>query len=142
MGMLSMGFKIQEMVSMYEFDEASGKQTMHYTLMNPPPGKFLNLVVIDLWDIKASVNRHRKTLEENAEIFSSMRAEELHVAMSVDMPWVKEVFGRMYAVAQMLASPEEIEQHLDDDDFLTYVGEQEYARLRPLFDKLEEPHKD
>ena len=55
--MLSMGFKIQEMVSMYEFDEASGKKTKHYTMMEPAPEVLRDLVVIDLWDIKKSVEK-------------------------------------------------------------------------------------
>ena len=84
--MLSMGFKIQEMVSMHEFDEASGKQTKHYTMMEPAPEALRDLVVIDLWDIKESVEKHRKILEKNAEIFSSMRAEEMYVTMSVNAP--------------------------------------------------------
>lgn len=142
MGMLSMGFKIKEMVSMYEFDEVSGKLEQHYTMIDPEPEKLRDLVVIDLWDIKESVNRHRKTLAENAGIFSSMRAEELYVAMSVNTPLVKEIFGRIYAVSHMISSPEEMEPYLDDEGFLSYVGEQEYARLKPLFDKIEGPGKD
>ncbi len=94
--MISMGFKIKEMVSMYEFDEVSGKLGKHYTLIDPDPQKMQDKVVIDLWDIKESVDRHRKTLVENSEIFSSMRAEELFVAMSVNSPLVMEIFGRIY----------------------------------------------
>ena len=134
--MLSMGFKIQEMVSMYEFDEASGKQTKHYTMMEPAPEALRDLVVIDLWDIKESVEKHRKILEENAEIFSSMCAEELYVAMSVNAPWVMGVFGRMYAIQHILLKPEEPELLLDDPAFLSFVGEQEYARLKPLHDGM------
>lgn len=134
--MLSMGFKIQEMVSMYEFDEASGKRAKHYTMMDPAPGALGDLVVIDLWNIRESVEKHRKFLEENTEIFSSMRAEELHVAMKVNAPWVMEVFGRMYAVQHMLLKPDEPEPLLDDPAFLSYVGKKEYARLKPLYDRM------
>ena len=140
--MLSMGFKIQEMVSMYEFDEASGKQTKHYTMMEPAPEALRDLVVIDLWDVRGSVEKHRKFLEENAEIFSSMRAEELYVAMSVNAPWVMEVFGRMYAIQHILLKPEEPEPLLDDPAFLSFVGEQEYARLKPLYDEMTESDRD
>ena len=134
--MLSMGFKIQEMVSMYEFDGTSGKQIKHHTLMNPVQEVLMDLVVIDLWDVKRSVEKHRKFLEENAEIFSSICAEELYVAMSVNAPWVMEVFGRMYAIQHILLKPEEPEPLLDDPAFLSFVGEQEYARLKPLYDEM------
>ncbi len=42
----------------------------------------------------------------------------------------------------MINTPEEMEQHLDDEEFLSYVGEQEYARMKPLYDKINEHDKD
>ena len=50
--------------------------------------------------------------------------------MAVNSPLVMEIFGRIYAVTNMISNPEEVEQYLDDEGFLLYVGEQEYASTR------------
>ena len=133
--MLSMGFKMQDMLSMYEFDE-SGRRTKHYTMMRPTEQQTQNLVVIDLWNIKKSLDVHSKTLAENADAFSEIRAEEMFVAMQVNSPQVHDILGRMYALVQMLTNPGGSEPLLDDPRFLRYIGEQEYARLKPILDNM------
>ena len=133
-----MGFKIQCMLSMYEFEEESGKKSAHYTLMDPTPQQIQDLVVVDLWDIRKSLERHKRTLAENAEAFFDMCAEEVFVAMSVNSTATLDILGRIYAVRQMLANPEEIGPLLDEPGFLRHVGEQEYARLKPSYDEMHE----
>lgn len=136
-----MGYKIKEMVSVYEFNETTGKCERHYTLMSPDPQKLQDMIIIDLWDIRNSVNRHRKILLENAEIFSAMHAEESFVTVNVNSTLVKEILGRLYAAYSMLTEPEEMEPLLDDDKFLSYVGEQEYIKLNAIYDKVFGPDR-
>ena len=133
--MLSMGFKMQDMLSMYEYDE-SGKMTKHYTVMRPTEQQIQDLVVIDLWNLRESLKRHSKTLAENADTYSKMRAEEMYVTMEVNSPLTFDILGRMHALHQMLTNPGEDEPLLDDPEFLRYVGEQEHARLKPIFDNM------
>ena len=133
--MLSMGFKMQDMLSMYEYDE-SGRLTKHYTVMRPTDEQIRKLVVIDLWNLRESLERHSGTLAENADAYSEMRTEETYVTMKVNSSLAFDIIGRMYAFHQMLTNPEEDEPLLDDPKFLRYVGEQEYARLKPILDDM------
>ena len=62
----------------------------------------------------------------------------MFVAMHVNSPLTRDILGRIYAVRVMLSNPEEIEPFLDDRDFLLYVGEQEYERIKPFYDEMTE----
>ena len=126
---------MQDMLSMYEYDE-SGRLTKHYTMMRPTEQQIQDLVVIDLWSLRESLEKHSRTLAKNADIYSEMRVEEMYVAMVVNSPLLPDILGRMYAFHQMLTNPEEDEPLLDDPKFLRYVGEQEHARLKPVFDNM------
>ena len=134
--MLSMGFKMQDMLSMYEFDE-SGKRTNHYTMMRPTEQQIQDLVVIDLWNLRESLEKHSGTLAENADTYSKMFTEEMYVTMEVNSSLTFDILGRMYALQQLLTNPGgEDESLLDDPEFLRYVGEQEHARLKPIFENM------
>ena len=132
--MPDMGFKIKDMLSMYKFERGSTRPSAHYTVVDP--SQVSEDVVVDLWDIRGSLKKHKAALAENAEAFFSMCSEEMFVAMYVNSTLTPDILGRIYAVRQMLASPEEMEPLVDDPDFLLYVGTQEYARLKPLYDKM------
>ena len=130
-----MGFKIQDMLSMYEFEAGSKKPSMHFTAIDQAPQHGQHMV-IDLWDIRGSLERHKTALEENSELFSKICSQETFVAMHVNSPLTRDILGRIYAVRVMLSNPEEIEPFLDDQDFLLYVGEQEYERIKPFYDEM------
>ena len=135
--MISMGFKIQQMTSMYEFEDGSDRRTRHYTVMGSGSRQNQNHIVIDLRDIAKSVEMHREALAKNSMAFEEMCAKEMFVAMSVNPELTPDILGRIYAVHIMLSTPEEIEDLIDDPGFLQYVGRKEYARLKPLYDQME-----
>ena len=130
-----MGFKIQDMLSMYEFEAGSKEPSRHFTAIDQAPQHGQHMV-IDLWDIRGSLERHKTALEENSELFSRICSQETFVAMHVNSPLTRDILGRIYAVRVMLSNPEEIEPFLDDQDFLLYVGEQEYERIKPFYDEM------
>ena len=129
------GFKIQDMLSMYEFEAGSKEPSRHFTAIGQAPQHGQHMV-IDLWDIGGSLERHKTALEENSELFSKICSQETFVAMHVNSPLTRDILGRIYAVRVMLSNPEEIEPFLDDQDFLLYVGEQEYERIKPFYDEM------
>ena len=50
-----MGFKIQDMLSMYEFEAGSKKPSRHFTAIDQAPRQNGQHMVIDLWDIRGAL---------------------------------------------------------------------------------------
>ena len=101
------GFKIQDMLSMYEFEAGSKEPSRHFTAIGQAPRQNGQHMVIDLWDIGGSLERHKTALEENSELFSRICSQETFVAMHVNSSLTRDILGRIYAVRVMLSNPEE-----------------------------------
>ena len=43
-----MEYKIKELVSVYEFNETTGRREMHYTWISPDPQKLQDVIIINL----------------------------------------------------------------------------------------------